>query len=205
MVHRRDEDQGQQGAGRALLAAEEQIHLRKRLGAGLRPRQPQRRYQGGDGLYPHRPSGLQDQDGRRFDGGLHPDQAHRAAGEQGERHRIGHRRRKGPRQDGGHGLHQPAQEFDRQEPADDPRHAGQLRLETAYLHDAGLHPAGFRTDGLPPVRRLRLPFRADPHPDAESVGDRARGRRLCGAAAARHLQIRQPLRSEGIRRLLHSV
>ena len=34
-------------------------------------------------------------------------------------------------------------------------------------HDAGLYIAGFRTDGLPPVRRLRLPFRADPHSRAK--------------------------------------
>ena len=56
--------------------------------------------QRGDGLRAQRRPAQPDQARRRFDGRLHPHQAHRAAGEQGERRRFGHRGRKGPRQDG---------------------------------------------------------------------------------------------------------
>ena len=56
--------------------------------------------QGGDRLRAQRRPAQPDQALRRFDDRLHTHQAHRAAGEQGERRRFGHRGRKGPRQDG---------------------------------------------------------------------------------------------------------
>ncbi len=60
-------------------------------------------------------------------------------------------------------------------------------------------------DGLPPVRRLRLPVRADPHAGAEPLRDRTHRRRLRRAAAQRDLPLRKPQRSTSLRRLLHPI
>ncbi len=109
--------------------------------------------------------------GRLFER-LHPLEDHHPAGRQGECRAFGHRGREGQGADGRHGLHQTVGRLPQQGRTDDRGYALELRLERADLPHAALYLPGIRAGGLPPVRRIRLPFRADPHalPSAGEVG-----------------------------------